>query len=51
MESTPDSVGDHLIGDGGHIVLVAFSVLDDALDASFITSGLDEWAVKGFPAG
>ncbi len=46
-----DAVGDHLIGDGGHIVLVAFSVLDDALDAGFITSGLNEWPIEGFPAG
>ena len=44
------AVGDHLIGDGGHVVLVAFGVLDVALDAGVGAGRLDQRTVERFPA-
>ncbi len=45
-----NSVGDHLIGDRGHVVLVALGVLDQALDTSSVTRCLNQRTVERFPA-
>ena len=46
-----DAIGDHLIGDGGHLGLVTVGVLDVELDAGLLESGFQVGSVLGLPPG
>ena len=44
-----DTIGDHLIGDRGHVVDVTLGILDVALDARLGALRLDQRTVELFP--